>query len=117
MRYIFLIYENEVIAAQRTEQEQMAVYERYFTFTELVRSEGVYEAGDPLEETATSTTVRIREGSILNTDGPFAETKEQLGGYYILDCADLDQALAYAAKIPTAEHGSIEVRPIMQLPG
>jgi len=117
MRYMFLIYENEALAADRSEEEQQAVFGRYFAFTEKVRADGVYEAGDPLEETSTSTTVRIRDGGILNTDGPFAETKEQLGGYYILDCKDLDQALAYAAEIPTAEHGSIEVRPLMQLPG
>ena len=70
-------------------------------------------AGDPLEPTATATTVRVRGGKTESTDGPFAETKEQLGGYYILDCKDLDEAIAYAARIPTAAFGSVEVRPIM----
>jgi hypothetical protein len=72
--------------------------------------------GDPLEGTETATTVRVRNGNVATTDGPFAETKEVLGGYYILDCKDLDEALGYAAKIPGAKNGAIEVRPIMELP-
>ena len=117
MRYIFLIYENETRAAERSEGEQQGIFSRYFSFSDAVRSDGVLEAGDPLLETNTATTVRIRDGKTINMDGPFAETKEQLGGYYILDCKDLDQALTYAARIPTAEYGSIEVRPIMELGG
>ena len=74
-------------------------------------------AGDPLEDTSAATTVRVRDGKRLTTDGPFAETKEVLGGYYVLDCENLDQALEYAAKIPSAEFGSIEVRPLMSVPG
>ena len=114
MRYIFLIYENEALAAERSEAEQGAIYGRYAQFSEKVKKDGVMEGGDPLLETSTATTVRVRDGQSMNTDGPFAETKEQLGGYYILNCKDLDEALVYAALIPSAEHGSIEVRPIME---
>lgn len=115
MRYIFLIYENEALAAERTEEQEQAIFSKYFAFSDKVRSAGVLEAGDPLLETSTATTVRTRDGQTMNTDGPFAETKEQLGGYYILDCKDLDEALTYAAQIPAAEHGSVEVRPIMEM--
>lgn len=117
MRYMLLIYENEALAAQRTAAEQEANFSRYFAFTDKVRSAGVHEAGEPLHPTETATTVRVRGGKVANTDGPFTETKEQLGGFYILDCESLDQALAYAAEIPAAESGAIEVRPIMQLDG
>ena len=75
----------------------------------------MYLGGEPLQPTSTATTVRVRDGAASNTDGPFAETKEQLGGYYMLDCADLDQALSYVAKVPTAKLGSIEVRPILEM--
>jgi len=75
----------------------------------------VMQTGEPLLPVATATTVRVRDGKTLTTDGPFAETKEQLGGFYILDCKDLDQAIAYAAKIPDAKRGSIEVRPVMEM--
>jgi hypothetical protein len=78
---------------------------------------GLFVGGDPLEDPSTATTVRVRDGKTLTTDGPFAETKEVLGGYYVLECENLDQALEYAAKIPSAEFGSIEVRPLMSIPG
>ena len=91
--------------------------EGYYAFTAVVRDAGVMEAGDPLLDTNTATTVRVREGTTSNTDGPFAETKEQLGGYYILNCGNLDQALEFAAQIPGAGHGSVEVRPIMDMSG
>ena len=84
----------------------------YWAFTEEVQTAGKMVAGDALESVTTATTVRVRDGETLTTDGPFAETKETLGGYYILECADLDEALAWAAKIPSAKHGSIEVRPV-----
>ena len=117
MRYMLLIYENEALAAGRSEEDQGKIMEGYFAFTTRVREAGVMEAGDPLLETNTATTVRVREGKAENTDGPFAETKEQLGGYYILNCEDLDEALAYAAEIPGALYGSVEVRPIMEMGG
>ena len=110
MRYLLLIYEDE--AAINPTPEVMA---RYEAFTKEVQEAGVYLGGEPLPPTSTATTVRVRAGAASNTDGPFAETKEQLGGYYMLDCADLDQALGYAAKIPAAEVGSIEVRPIWEM--
>ncbi len=111
-----LIYENEALQAERSDEDQAKVMEGYFAFTNKAREAGVMEAGDPLLETNTATTVRVRDGKSTNTDGPFAETKEQLGGYYILNCKDLDEALAYAAEIPGAQYGCIEVRPIMDLP-
>ena len=77
--------------------------------------DGVLVAGDPLESVNTSTTLRVRGGNLETTDGPFAETKEQLGGYYIFECDNLDDALKYAAMIPSVKHGSIEVRPIMTI--
>ena len=117
MRYMCLIYENEALSAARSEEEQGKIMEGYMAFTGRVREAGVMEAGDPLLETNTATTVRVRAGKTENTDGPFAETREQLGGYYILNCKDLDEALAYAAEIPGAQHGSIEVRPIMDMGG
>ena len=88
------------------------VLRRYGAFTQEVRDRGKLVAADRLQPTSTATTVRIREGETLVTDGPFAETKEQLGGFYLLECENLDEALAYAQKIPAAEFGSIEVRPI-----
>lgn len=117
MRYMLLIYENEALASQRTEEEQGANFQRYFAFTQKVREDGVFEAGDPLLGTETATTVRVDGGEVANVDGPFAETTEQLGGYYILNCESLDQALGYAAEIPASEHGSVEVRPIMEMDG
>ena len=87
----------------------------YHSFTEEVREAGQLNAGDALQPAATATTVRVRDGKTSTTDGPFAETKEVLGGFYILDCKDLDEAIARAAQIPTAETGSIEVRPIWEI--
>ena len=113
MQYMFLIYSAEdtkPVPGTPDFDEEMS---QYTAFTEDVRSKGIMVAGDPLEKVATATTVRVRGGKTDITDGPFAETKEQLGGYYILECKDLDEALGYAAKIPTAARGSIEVRPIM----
>ena len=85
----------------------------YREFTQDIKSKGVMISGDPLQEIETATTVRVRVGKTDIVDGPFAETKEQLGGYYLLECKDLDEALGYAARIPTATYGSVEVRPIM----
>ena len=116
MQYMLLIYENEALVANRTEAEQGAIMEGYFAFTQKIQAAGAYVAGDPLLETTTATTVRVRDGETTHTDGPFAETKEHLGGYYIVDCNNLDEALGYAAEIPTAAHGSVEVRPIMVIP-
>jgi hypothetical protein len=109
MRYMFLIYADE---AGPPDDDLMKAY---WAFQQEVEQKGALVAGEPLESSTTATTVRVRQGSTLTTDGPFAETKEQLGGYYILECADLDEATAWAAKIPSAASGAIEVRPIMNM--
>ena len=110
MQYMLLIYSQEGGA------DDPEVMKRYGAFTEEVREAGKMVAGDRLEPSTAATTVRIRNGETLTTDGPFAETKELLGGYYILECESLDEALAYAEKIPAAEHGSVEVRPVAAVP-
>lgn len=111
MNYMLLIYGNE--NRPQTEAEVQAEMQGYNQFTEEVRTKGLLVAGEALHPTSTATTVKIREGKRLNTDGPFAETKEQLGGFYILNCKDLDEAISYAAKIPGAATGCVEVRPIV----
>jgi hypothetical protein len=110
MRYMFLIAEEEDKVAARGD----AMLPAYAAFGEAAAKAGVMRAGDRLRPSDSATTVRVRGGKTSTTDGPFAETKEQLGGYFILDCKDLDEAIAYAAKIPSAEVGSIEVRPIWE---
>lgn len=115
MRYICLIYTNETQDATASEAEQQAVMGAYYGFTNAVNKAGVNKGGDALMPTSMATTVRVREGKTLTTDGPFAETKEQLGGFYVLECANLDEAIEWAAKIPGAALGSIEVRPVMEL--
>ena len=111
MRYALLIYTTEPTeqAPQEVMEAELAGYD---VFTKHVRDRGIYEAGEALGTTATATTVRVRGGKTLATDGPFAETKEALGGFYLVDATDLDEAIALAAMIPGARHGSIEVRPI-----
>ena len=111
-RYLLMIYGDESVDLHPDEmQKAMAGYD---AFTNEVKSAGAYQTGEALQPTATATTVRVRNGETLITDGPFAETKEQLGGFYLLDCKNLDEAVAYAAKIPGALRGSIEVRPIWE---
>lgn len=113
MQYLCLIYEAESNMPNRPPEEQEAIMGEYFAFTNAMQEQGKLVAGDALMPTETATTIRIRDGNTVTTDGPFAETKEQLGGYYLLDCADLDEAIALASKIPSARWGSIEVRPLM----
>jgi hypothetical protein len=108
-----MIYEDEKIAANMSESDTQAFFGAYMKFSNDVKESGKLVAGDALQPVATATTVRVRDGKTLTTDGPFAETKEQLGGYYLLECKDLDEAIAWAAKIPSSKHGSVEVRPIM----
>lgn len=115
MQYLLLIYSNEQADAAVPEDEQRAIFGQWMTYTEEMKKAGVIVAGDPLQPTATATSVRVRDGERMVTDGPFAETKEQLGGYYLVECADLDQALDWAAKCPGAKNGTIEVRPVMVL--
>jgi hypothetical protein len=116
MRYLLLIYGQEQLGAQASEAEQAEQYEAYTAFTKDIADRGLMQAGEALEPTSTATTVRVRDGRTLTTDGPFAETKEQLGGYYQVECKDLDEAIELAARIPGARDGSIEVRPIMEFP-
>ena len=113
MRYLLLIYQDEVAHSQWSEEELAAEYKDYFTFQVETEKLGV-SAGAALMPTNTATTVRVRNGKILTTDGPFAETKEQLGGFYLLNCKDLDEAIEVAAKIPAVTDGSIEIRPVME---
>ncbi len=113
MKYLMLIYSDEAAAATATPEQLNATMAAYLSFTSEVQKKNLYVGGNPLQPTTSATTVRLRNGKTLTTDGPFAETKEQLGGYYLLDCKDLDEAIEYAAKIPGAAYGSIEVRPIM----
>src|SRR6266699_6197569 len=117
MRYMLLIYEDEAAAAQATQEEQEIAYVDYANYTEEVKNRGILLAGDALMPTHTATTVRVRDGKILTTDGPFAETKEQLGGFYMLNCKDLDEATELAAKIPGARRGSVEIRPVAEFEG
>jgi hypothetical protein len=113
MQYMLLIYNNEEQKLSPAEQGQLM--QEYMTFTQDIVKSGKFKAGDPLEPTSTATTVRVRNSKTLATDGPFAETKEQLGGYYLVEAKDLDEAVAIAARIPTARTGSIEVRPIRKI--
>jgi hypothetical protein len=113
MQYICLIYKNESVGPMPGSEEFGAYIQAYQEFTEQVTKDGVMVAGDALQSVSTATTVTNHQGKVETTDGPFAETKEQLGGYYLLDCKDLDEAIQYAAKIPSAAHGRIEVRPVM----
>ena len=115
MRYLALIYQNEAAHAQWSQEELGAEYAAYNAFSEEAQKRGVLaDGGEALMPTSTATTVRVRDGKILTTDGPFAETKEQLGGFYLLNCKDLDEAIEVAAKIPAVTDGSIEIRPIME---
>jgi hypothetical protein len=111
MRYLLLIYSQEPTEAVPDEviAEEM---EGYNAFTKEIRDRGIFEAGEALHPTTSATTVRIRDGQTVATDGPFAETKEALGGFYLVNAKDLDEAIELAAKIPASKHGSIEVRPI-----
>ena len=113
MQYMLLIYGDQNGWQSRSEEENNQLMQDYYRFTEDLQKSGSMVGGDALEPTQTATTVRVRNDETLTTDGPFAETKEQLGGYYIVDVSSLDEALEWAAKIPGAKHGSVEVRPVM----
>jgi hypothetical protein len=111
MQYMLLIYSTEGDGP-----DDPSMIDRYAVFGQEVRDAGKFVAAGRLRPTSTASSVRVRDGQLEVTDGPFAETKEQLGGYYLLECDDLDEAIAYARKIPASEHGSIEVRPIWEVP-
>ena len=113
MQYLLLIYSAESEDAQQSAEQLMA---DYGAFTQGIVQSGAFKDANRLRPVADATTVRVRSGKTLTTDGPFAETKEQLGGYYLVEAKDLDEATKIAARIPGARHGTIEVRPVMQLP-
>ena len=112
MKYLCLIYESERAWETMTKEDGERIMGEYFAFTDDIKKSGHYMAGEALQPTMTATTVRVRNGKIGTTDGPFAETKEQLGGYYLVEAKDLNEAIQIAARIPAAKNGSIEVRPI-----
>lgn len=116
MRYLLLIYGDESAWGAGTEEEQAVEMKAWFDYTAWLREKGWHKGGEALEPTSTATTVRERDGKILTTDGPFSETKEQLGGYYVLQCENLDEAIQAASKIPSVGTGSIELRPIIDFP-
>jgi hypothetical protein len=113
MKDVCLIYDDEKIWTTMTKPEADAMMGEYFGFTDSIRKSGQYVAGEALEPVHTATTVRVRNGKISTTDGPFAETKEQLGGFYLIEAKDLNEAIQVAAKIPSARLGSVEVRPVV----
>jgi hypothetical protein len=117
VQYMLLIYGDQSSLDNRSEEERGKMYQAYGTFTQELRDSGAMIAGDALEPTQTATTVRVHDDETLTTDGPFAETKEQLGGYYLIEADSLDEAIEWAAKIPGARHGSVEVRPVMIFEG
>jgi len=112
MQYLLMIYQNEAEYAKNDAATSQKMLGEFQTFTQSIIQSGQFKAGDRLQPTTTATTVRVRDGKTLTTDGPFAETREQLAGYYMVDAKDLDSAIAIAARIPSARIGSIEVRPI-----
>ena len=116
MRYLLLIYSNENDDQNASEAQQAQVMEEYNKFTADSTASGAFLAGEALQPTTTATTVKVRDGKTSTMDGPFAETKEQLGGYYLVNAKDLNDAIQWAARIPGAKWGSIEVRPIWEFP-
>jgi hypothetical protein len=112
MQYLLMIYQNEAEYAKIDDATRQKMTAEYEAFTKSIVQSGNFKAGDRLRPVSTATTVRVRDGKTLTTDGPFAETREQLAGYYLVDAKDLDAALGIAARIPSARLGSIEVRPI-----
>lgn len=113
MKYLCLIYDEEKKIEAMGKSESDAFMGEYFSFTDAVRKSGQYVAGEALHPVKTATTVRVRNGQLLTTDGPFAETTEQLGGFYLIEARDLNEAIQVASKIPSAKIGSVEVRPVV----
>jgi hypothetical protein len=117
MQYLLLIYESEKAWEAMPEDKRNAAFGEYMTFTQEIAKSGHLRGGNALQPVATATTIRVRDGKTLSTDGPFAETREQLGGYYLVEAKDLDEATRIAARIPSARWGQIEIRPIMVIEG
>ena len=116
MKYLLAIYANEAEAGKMTPEDGTKMSQAHGAYAEALVKAGVMQGGQRLRPASDATTVRVRNGKALTTDGPFAETKEQLGGYYLIDVANLDEAIKWAAKIPSALHGSIEIRPLTESP-
>ena len=114
MRYALLICTDERALAAASAEDTSTMMKEFDVLTQDIAARGILQAGERLRPTTDATTVRVRDGEVLLSDGPFAETKEQMGGYYIVDCKDLDEAIEVASRIPGARHGSIEVRPIWE---
>jgi len=114
MKYMLLIYDNEQAWTRLGQPEQRQVFAEYMKFTEDIKASRNYLAGSQLHPIATASSVRVRDGRELITDGPFAETHEQLGGYYLIEAKDLDEATRIAARIPSARYGTVEVRPVVE---
>ena len=112
MKYMLLMYASESEATQLTPEESQALFQTWQTLLKEAKEAGVLRSNTGLSPITNATTVRVREGQTMITDGPFAETHEQLGGFFLLDCKDLDEAIRWAAKIPHAEYGSVEIRPL-----
>jgi hypothetical protein len=115
MRYLLMICTDESADAASSPEEQAAGFAEYGVFIEEMGKRGVLQGGERLRATTDATTVRVRDGETVASDGPFAETKEQIGGYFLVDCADLDEAIEVASKIPGAKGGTIEVRPVWEM--
>ena len=115
MRYLLMICTEETADEASSPEEQAATLAEYGVWAEEMGGRGVLQGGERLRPTSDATTVRVRDGETLTSDGPFAETKEQVGGYFVVDCKDLDEAIEVASKIPGSRHGSIEVRPIWEM--
>jgi hypothetical protein len=113
MQYMLLIHDDEAQWGRFSPEEREALKQEYFQLSNDLRDHGAYVTGAQLQPTSTATTVQLRDGETLTTDGPFAETKEQLGGYYLIDVESLDEAIEWASKIPSARFGKIEVRPLV----
>jgi hypothetical protein len=115
MKYMLLIHDDEQNWAKLSDADRQKIYADYGQFGQSVKASGNYLAGAQLQPTTMATSVRVREGKRLVTDGPFAETREQLGGYYLIEAKDLDEAIGIAARIPSARFGTIEVRPVVEM--
>lgn len=116
MQYLMMLCTDEAVEDAMDETSRKAMYQEYFHFTMEVRASGNYKGGSELQPVSTATTVRVRDGKTVATDGPFAETREQIGGYYLIEANDLDEAIAIASRIPAAKIGSVEIRPLMPMP-
>ncbi|HEU4584740.1 MAG TPA: YciI family protein [Gemmatimonadaceae bacterium] len=114
MKYLCLIYDDETMWTSISPEQADTLMREYFAFSNDIQKSGHYLGGNALQPTQTATTVRVRNGKLSSTDGPFAETKEQLGGYYLVEAKDLNEAIQIAGRIPSARFGSIEVRPIQE---